>query len=177
VKSRRVVYLALFTVISILLTRLGSIRIAIFGVEGVRIGIGSLGIYMAAVSFGPLDGAIVGAIADLIGYWINPMGPYMPHFTITSALRGLIAGLVFFYIFKRKWSFRNGLITIGIPKVAVGLLLVPYFIHHLFKAPFMALFVPRIIALPITLIMMVSILEVLNRYVPFTVMMEGRRKA
>ena len=175
-KSRRVAYLALFTVISILLTRLGSIRIAIFGVEGVRIGIGSLGIYMAAVFFGPLDGAIVGAVADLVGYWINPMGPYMPHFTITSALRGLIAGLVFFYIFKRKWSFRKGLVVIGIPKVVVGSFLVPYFIHQLFGPPFMVLFTPRIVALPITLIITVSILEVLNRYVPFTIM-EDKMKA
>lgn len=175
-KSRRVVYLALFTVISILLTRFASIRIAIFGVEGVRIGIGSLGIYMAAVFFGPVDGAIVGAVADLIGFWLNPMGPYMPHFTITSALRGLIAGLVFFYIFKRRWSFGKGLVVIGIPKVVVGLFLVPYFIHQLFGAPFMVLFIPRIVALPITLIMTVSILEVLNRYVPFTVM-EGRTEA
>ena len=65
-RTRRVAFTALFTAVSVVLTRFVSIRIAVAGVEGIRIGIGSLPIIMAGTFLGPVYGAIR-SWADVVG--------------------------------------------------------------------------------------------------------------
>ncbi|MFP4017550.1 MAG: folate family ECF transporter S component, partial [Halanaerobiales bacterium] len=98
--TRRMVYLSFLIALSIILTRVFSLRIAIGGVEGIRIGFGALPIILASVLFGPLAGGIVGAVSDVLGFFINPMGAYMPHFTLTAFLTGFIPGFIVYYIFR-----------------------------------------------------------------------------
>ncbi|MBU4228094.1 folate family ECF transporter S component, partial [bacterium] len=88
ISSHKIATMGLLIALSIILTRIASLRIAIGGVEGIRIGLGGLPIILGGVLFGPLSGGLIGAISDVIGYFINPMGAYMPHFTLTSALTG-----------------------------------------------------------------------------------------
>ena len=88
--------MALLIALTMIAERLLSVRINIGGVEGIRLGVGSLPIVFTGIFMGPLAGGLVGATADLGGYFINPMGPYTPHFTITSALRGIIPGIVIY---------------------------------------------------------------------------------
>jgi len=40
-------------------------------------------------------------LSDLLGYFINPMGAYIPHFTLTSALAGMIPATILILIRKR----------------------------------------------------------------------------
>jgi len=135
--------------LSIILTRILSVRIPLFGVEGIRIGFGALPIIFAGVVFGPAAGGIVGAVADLIGYWINPIGAYMPHFTFTAFLTGFIPGLLIFYVFKGNKTIWTLLISIAIGQTISSVILVPYFIHILFGAPLKAILIPRLISQPI----------------------------
>ncbi len=55
------------------LRRIASIRIAIGGIEGIRIGFGALPVILAGIMFGPTAGGIVGAAGDMVGYYINPL--------------------------------------------------------------------------------------------------------
>ena len=92
--TRQLVFMALLTSISVILSRIASLRIAFAGVEGIRIGFGDLPVILAGMAFGPFSGGIVGALSDLSGYFINPMGAYMPHFTLVKALTGTIPGIM-----------------------------------------------------------------------------------
>ncbi|MFH0926580.1 MAG: folate family ECF transporter S component, partial [bacterium] len=83
ISSHKITTMGLLIAMSIILTRIASLRIAIGGVEGIRIGFGGLPIILGGVLFGPLSGGLIGAISDVVGYFINPMGAYMPHFTLT----------------------------------------------------------------------------------------------
>ena len=83
-KTRTLVYMAFLVALNIVLSRLLSMRISIGGVEGIRIGLGGLPIILAGIGLGPWQGGIVGAVADIIGYMINPMGAYAPHFTLSA---------------------------------------------------------------------------------------------
>src|SRR6056297_2899486 len=103
--TKKIAYLSFLTALTIILTRILSIRIPIAGVEGVRIGFGALPIIFAGVAFGPVAGGIVGALGDLLGYFINPLGAYMPHFTLTSFLTGFIPGFMVLYLFNRNISY------------------------------------------------------------------------
>src|SRR6056297_4285588 len=115
--TKKIAYLSFLTALTIILTRILSIRIPIAGVEGVRIGFGALPIIFAGVAFGPVAGGIVGALGDLMGYFINPMGAYMPHFTLTSFLTGFIPGVIVFYVLKRCRTLPILFISIAVGQI------------------------------------------------------------
>ena len=51
-------------------------------------------LFVAAVFFGPVWGAVVGGLGDLVSALIMPTGAYFPGFTLVSALMGLTLGLL-----------------------------------------------------------------------------------
>jgi len=61
-----------------------------------RYSLGWVPIYLSGFLLGPLWGAACGALADAIGYLINPLGgAYFPGFTLSSAIAGFLPGLLF----------------------------------------------------------------------------------
>jgi ECF transporter S component (folate family) len=107
--------------LSIVFTRVFSFMIPLAGLPALRIGFGSLPITLAGILFGPLVGGAVGTVADLIGFLINPMGgAYFPGFTLSSALNGVIPGLVFAWMRKRETSINFNVVN-GISIIAFAL--------------------------------------------------------
>lgn len=53
-------------------------------------------VMLAAYLTGPVGGALVGGMIDLIGALLVPTGAYFPGFTITAALTGLVWGFLFY---------------------------------------------------------------------------------
>jgi len=137
ISTRNVAYYGLLIALNIVLTRIGSIRIGGGGVEMVRIGFGSYPLIFTGIVFGPIAGGIVGAIGDFVGFAINPMGPYMPHFTAVAALTGILPGLIM-GMFKDRESKTNIwklLIAITVGQVVTSIFLTPYFMQLLFSVP------------------------------------------
>jgi len=142
--------MGLLIALSIILTRIASLRIAIGGVEGIRIGLGRLPIILGGIIFGPLAGGLIGAFSDLLGYFVNPIGAYMPHFTLTSALTGIIPATILILMRKKDEPniFDLGIaITAG--QVITSIILIPYFLNILFGLPWGVLIPPRMVAEPI----------------------------
>ena len=150
ISSHKITTMGLLIALSIILTRIASLRIAIGGVEGIRIGLGRLPIILGGIMFGPLAGGLIGAFSDLLGYFINPIGAYMPHFTLTSALTGIIPAIILILMRKKDEPnvFDLGIaITTG--QVITSIILIPYFLNILFGLPWEVLIPPRIVAEPI----------------------------
>ncbi len=98
--TKAMVQCALLIAVSIVLTHLLTISTPFL-----RINLGGVPILLAGVLFGPIGGAIVGALADLIGgtiagYSINVM------ITLGTALTGFCMGLCYHYLPLPKQSFR-----------------------------------------------------------------------
>ncbi|MDD4291114.1 MAG: folate family ECF transporter S component [Clostridia bacterium] len=51
--------------------------------------------FTAGIALGPIAGLIVGGLGDLLGHFIAPKGDFQPLITLSSALIGLIPGLVY----------------------------------------------------------------------------------
>lgn len=147
--TKRTVYLAFLIALGVVLTRFASIRIAIMGVEGIRIGLGGFPIIFAGLLFGPVAGGVVGALTDIIGFLASPMGAYMPHFTLTAALTGMLPALVVKLARQQEPGFGLLVLAILVGQGITSVLLVPYFLHILFGLPYQAVLVPRIVAVVI----------------------------
>ncbi|MDD4568640.1 MAG: folate family ECF transporter S component [Tepidanaerobacteraceae bacterium] len=144
--TRELVYMSFLIALNIVLTRVASIRISIGAVEGIRIGCGGFPTIMAGIMFGPAAGGIVGAIGDVVGYYINPMGAYIPLFTISAALTGIIPSLVLQFFKRSNQPLWLLMIAIGIGQLITSIILTPYFLEIAFKIPFFVTLPARIIA-------------------------------
>lgn len=146
--SKNIAYYGLLIALNVVLTRVGSIRIGGGGTEIVRIGFGGFPIIFAGIVFGPLAGGIVGAIGDIIGMIVSPMGPYMPHFTFSAALTGVIPGLIMMRCKDKecRTSFWRLLLAIGIGQVTTSILLWAYFMKTLFGMPLATILPGRVIS-------------------------------
>ena len=99
---------SLLAAMSIVLGKFGAINIG----DSIRIGFGGLPIQMAGIFFGPVVGAAVGLVADVVGcimkgYAINPI------ITVGSTCIGLFSGLVYHYALR---AVKNSVL----PKVAAS---------------------------------------------------------
>lgn len=106
--TRVLIVAALLAAMSIVLGKFGAINIG----NSIRIGFGGLPIQMAGIFFGPVIGAAVGLVADVIGcllkgYAINPI------ITLGSTCIGLFSGLMFHYMLRPMKS-------VLLPKIAIS---------------------------------------------------------
>lgn len=144
--TRRLANLAVLVALNVVLSRVASLRVAIGGVEGIRLGLGGLPVILSGVLWGPWAGALVGGLGDVVGYFINPMGAYMPHFTLTAALTGALPALILKLIHQEHNPNLGALfLAILVGQTITSLILVPYFLESLFGIPWRPLLVPRII--------------------------------
>ena len=80
----------------------------------IRISFGYLALCLTGAALGPAMAAANGALADVIGHLLKPTGPYIPGFTIT----GLVSGMIYGYmLYKRDISVKRVLLT----KLAIDL--------------------------------------------------------
>ncbi|NMA95019.1 MAG: folate family ECF transporter S component [Clostridiales bacterium] len=133
-----IVYISLLIALNIILGRVASIRVPYIGIESVRIGFGGLPIIFAGIAIDPLAGGIVGGVGDLLGYFIGSTGQYMPHFTMTAALTGIIPGFLLRSIKKSDYSLWQLIIAIAIGQTITSIIMVPYFLNILFNVPLVA---------------------------------------
>jgi len=143
--TKRLVYMAFLISLSIILTRLFSLRIPIEGMEGLRIGFGTLPLIIAGLLFGPYYGAVVGILSDVVGFHINPMGPFLPHFTAIAALHGILPPLLLKLTGAKPTIFAL-FIAIGFTQCLTALVLVPYCLSLLFGIPFVVTLPGRIVS-------------------------------
>lgn len=110
--------------------------------ERFRIGFGGFPIIFAGILFGPWYGAVVGLLADIQGFFIHPSGPYLPHFTVTSGLTGLIPGLLVHSFFRGRRGYIELAVAIGTGQLITTVFLVPLVHNELYGIPL----IPMILA-------------------------------
>ncbi len=107
--------LALMVALNIVLGRLLSISTPI-----TRISFSFLPVALGAMILGPLGGALVGGLGDLLGALIFPTGPYFPGYTFTAALSGAVFGL---FLIRTPYRFRFTLIPVAFNQIFCSLLM------------------------------------------------------
>lgn len=96
-KTKKIVILALFITLEIILSRYLSITTPI-----VKIGFTFLPICLSAIIFGPVTAGLAAALADVIGFMLNPFGLFFPGFTFSAFVSGFIYGII---LYKKEITF------------------------------------------------------------------------
>jgi len=123
IDTRTLVGASLLTGISIILTRAFSVILPLAGLPTLRIGFGEVPLVIIGMLFGPLAGGLSGAVADLLGVMINPQGAFFPGFTISSILWGIIPGIIYKILKKRRTTINFNIInSLAIILLAAGVL-------------------------------------------------------
>jgi len=104
--TARLCFLAMLTAIFVLLDYFGNLTLPIFG--GVlKITLAGLPVVLAALLFGPFQGAAVGLIGAFLGQMISAYGLSIttPLWIAPAMVRGLLAGFLFISFKKRAQIF------------------------------------------------------------------------
>lgn len=117
-------YLIKICIVAIL-TALGFLldRVLTVSTPAVKINLAFLPAAFGAMLLGPVAGACVYGLTDLIGALLLPFGPYHPGFTVCAALMGAVYGL---FLCRRNGHvrfFKNILPPVLINCVIIGLLI------------------------------------------------------
>lgn len=93
--------MALFVAMQIVLARYLGWQVS----HSLRISLETVPVILAAAWLGPLSGALVGALSDVLGMLLQPSsGVYFPPLTLTPVLLALFAGYLLRLLSKdRKW--------------------------------------------------------------------------
>jgi len=92
--TRRIAIAALFLSIALVLRLLMTFYLPLYGQNGVRVNIGTIFAILPAIFFGPLYGAIVAGLFDLLGFLLRPTGAFLPWMTLVVTAGGALRGLL-----------------------------------------------------------------------------------
>lgn len=110
-RTRKLVFGALLTALAVVLKSFLGIPVSMFGGLIKDINFSASIVMYAGIALGPIYGAIVGALTDILCSIIRPLGAYMPLFTLTNALMGLLPAL--FFLKNKQHGFWKTLLAVS----------------------------------------------------------------
>lgn len=111
---------AMLLAISLVLSYFGNVSITFMGTNVIKLSFAVIPIAAAAMLYGPVPAAIIGGLSDIIGFMMMPMGAFIPGFTISMILTGIIYGIAFY---RRKVSAAGIAVSTLVVAVVINLLL------------------------------------------------------
>ena len=140
ISVRMITMIGMLTALEIILNRFLSIN-----AWNIKIGFSFVPVVIAAVLFGPIAGGAVGALGDLLGAVLFPIGPYFPGFTATAFATGVVFGL---FLHKKQTLPRiAGAVLIN--QLFFSLIVNSFWISILYGSPFVPLLATRIVQVAI----------------------------
>ena len=158
---RNICYIAMLVALNIILTRVFSIRISFEGIEGIRIGFGTLPVILAGLLLGGKQGFITGVIGDLIGFQLNPSGFYLPTFTLVAGMNGVLAPLMIQWFGNGVISLKKLVLVIGVNNIITSLVLTPLLLQFHFGIPALVTLPARVVAQAVLIPSMAMIVTIL----------------
>ena len=129
-----------------------------------KVGFSFLPIAAAGMLFGPAAGGAVGALGDVVSYFVSPTGPYFPGFTLSAFLSGFLYGV---FLHGKPVKLLRTVLAKAAVAVLVNLLLNPLWLSVLYSKAFLAVLSARIatnlILLPIDAALLFAMLKVMER--------------
>ena len=164
-RNKKIVLVSILLTMLIILSRFLSIKTPI-----IKISLGFVPTMLCAIWLGPKWTVLLNVLGDVIGATIFPTGPYFTGYTISTAIAGLIYGLLLFK--KDKDSFTNKEFII---RVIISVILVSVIVNmglntlwtsitsgEAFKVLFFTRLIKQLITIPIHIIIILFVERILR---------------
>ena len=116
--TQNLVMMAALIAMQIILARFLSIQVS----DTLRISFESIPVILAGMWLGPLPGAIVAIIADLLGTIISGYGVWFPPLVLGPMMVGILSGVSTKYIFRSPLADTKDLWKVLVTAITVGIL-------------------------------------------------------
>lgn len=123
-----------------------------------KIGFSFIPVVIAAILLGPVEAALVGAIADFLGAVLFPIGAYFPGFTLTQFIVGLVFGLLLY----KKVSIVRIVIAAAINNFIFSMLLNGLWISILYGSPFLGILPTRAVQACVMFVVQIITIAILQ---------------
>lgn len=143
-KNKKIILSSFFLALHLVLSRFLSIE-----TEILVISFGFVPTMLSAIFLGPKYSTLIAALADFLGAMLFPFGAYFPGFTLSSAISGLIYGILLYEPENCKRSSKNMLIRLivssGLSILLVNTLLNSLWLNIMYGKAYIALLYSRIL--------------------------------
>ena len=154
-KTKDLVVMAFLMTTEIIFTRFLSFQTPI-----VRIGTGFLPMSMMAILYGPFWTGFAYVACDLIGMVLFPRGAFLPGFTLTAGLTGIIYGLV---LHNKPIRWGRAFVAALIVGLFCNLFLDTIWLHIYFGQAIIVLLPMRLLRVGITIPLQTVLIYVVNK--------------
>ncbi len=114
--------------------------------------------------YGPVVGGVIGALADVLGYFLRPNGPFFPGFTLNALLSGAIYG---FFLYRRPATLKRTAVVTAVITVVINLALNTLWLSIMYGKAFIVLLAARVVKnlvmYPIDTALLLVMLKALER--------------
>lgn len=150
IRVKTIVFTAIFISLTVIFTHVFAVQTPF-----IRISFGFLPVALFSMLFGPIKGACMAALADLLGCLFFSPGLYFPGFTVSAFLSGLIYG---YFFYNKKITLTKIIFVSSIIFILIDLFLNTLWLCTLYQKAAQAFFLSRLIKGAILLPIQISIL-------------------
>ncbi len=129
--------MSLLVAIEVIIARFGTIR----PTNSLKLSLDFIPVVISAILFGPIPAMIISILADILGAFLFPVGPFFPGFTVTAAMTGLLYGLLLY----RDQSMPRIVLAVLLQQGILSLLLNTFWLKVLYGLPYLPTLVGRLV--------------------------------
>lgn len=155
--TRTMATLSILLALEVIIARFGTIRPS----ESIKLSLDFIPVVIAAILFGPVPAVIMSILADVLGAFLFPVGPFFPGFTLTAAVTGLTYGL----LLHKSQSFPRVLAAVGLQQVICSLLLNTFWLHVLYGLPYLPTMAARLIQFVLMVALQLTLIPIISKVI------------
>ena len=135
--TKTLAVMSLLVAIEVIIARFGTIR----PTNSLKLSLDFVPVVISAILFGPFPAMIISILADVLGAFLFPVGPFFPGFTVTAAMTGLLYG---FLLYKDQ-SMPRIVLAVLLQQGILSLLLNTFWLKVLYGLPYLPTLVGRLV--------------------------------
>ena len=147
--------LSILVAMEVIIARFGTIR----PTESIKISLDFIPIVIAAILYGPVPAVIMSILADVLGAFLFPVGPFFPGFTLTAAVTGLIYGL----LLHKSQSMPRVVCAVVLQQLVCSMVINTFWLHVLYGLPYLPTMAARLVQCAVVTAMQIVVIPLISK--------------
>lgn len=149
--------LSILVAMEVIIARFGTIR----PTESIKISLDFIPIVIAGILYGPVPAVIMSILADVLGAFLFPVGPFFPGFTLTAAVTGLIYGL----LLHKSQSMPRVVCAVVLQQLVCSMVINTFWLHVLYGLPYLPTMAARLVQCAVVTALQIVVIPLIAKTV------------